>query len=115
VAVDKHPVFGRDGDNLTVDLPVTFSEAALGATVSVPTLDGTPVRVRIAPGTPSGRVLRVKGRGVKRGDKTGDLLAKVQIVVPQRLTDSAREALEAMQSDEAGQDPRAELFEQARL
>jgi molecular chaperone DnaJ len=115
VAVDKHPVFGRDGDNPTVDLPVTFSEAALGATVSVPTLDGTPVRVRIAPGTPSGRVLRVKGRGVKHGDKSGDLLAKVQIVVPQRLTDAAREALEAMQSDEAGQDPRAELFEQARL
>ena len=69
VAVEKHPVFGRDGDNLTVDLPVTFAEAALGATVSVPTLDGTPVRVKVAPGTPSGRVLRVKGRGVKRGDR----------------------------------------------
>jgi molecular chaperone DnaJ len=114
VTVQKHPVFGRDGDNLTVDLPVTFSEAALGATVSVPTLEGSPVRVKIAPGTPSGRVLRVKGRGVKRGDKTGDLLAKVQVVVPQRLTDAAREALEQMQADEAGHDPRAELFEQAR-
>ena len=114
VTVEKHPVFGRDGDNLTVDLPVTFQEAALGATVSVPTLDGTPVRVKIAPGTPSGRVLRVKGRGVKRGDKSGDLLAKVQIVVPQRLTDAGREALEAMQADEVGQDPRAELFERAR-
>jgi len=114
VTVEKHPVFGREGDNLTVDLPVTFPEAALGATVSVPTLDGTPVRVKIAPGTPSGRVLRVKGRGVKRGDKTGDLLAKVQVVVPQRLTDPAREALEKMQADEAGQDPRADLFERAR-
>ena len=114
MTVEKHPVFGRDGDNLTVDLPVTFPEAALGATVSVPTLDGTPVRVKIAPGTPSGRVLRVKGRGVKRGDKSGDLLAKVQIVVPQRLTDAARDALETMQADEAGQDPRSELFEQAR-
>jgi molecular chaperone DnaJ len=114
VTVEKHPVFGRDGDNLTVDLPVTFPEAALGATVSVPTLDGTPVRVKIAPGTPSGRVLRVKGRGVKRGDKSGDLLAKVQVVVPQRLTDAGREALEAMQADEVGQDPRAELFERAR-
>ncbi|HEY8306154.1 MAG TPA: DnaJ C-terminal domain-containing protein [Lapillicoccus sp.] len=114
VTVEKHPVFGRDGDNLTVDLPVTFPEAALGATVSVPTLDGSPVRVKIAPGTPSGRVLRVKGRGVKRGDKSGDLLAKVQVVVPQRLTDAGREALEAMQADEAGQDPRAELFERAR-
>ena len=114
VTVEKHPVFGRDGDNLTVDLPVTFPEAALGATVSVPTLEGTPVRVKIAPGTPSGRVLRVKGRGVKRGDKSGDLLAKVQVVVPQRLTDAGREALEAMQADEVGQDPRAELFERAR-
>ena len=71
VAVDKHPVFGRDGDNLTVDLPVTFAEAALGATVSVPTLDGTPVRVKVAPGTPSGRVLRVKGHGVKGRHGTG--------------------------------------------
>ena len=79
VTVDKHPVFGRDGDNLTVDLPVTFAEAALGATVSVPTLDGTPVRVKVAPGTPSGRVLRVKGRGVKRpATARGDLLAKVR-------------------------------------
>ena len=115
VTVQPHPVFSRDGDNLTVDLPVTIPEATLGATVSVPTLDGTPVRVKIAPGTPSGRVLRVKGRGVKRGDKTGDLLAKVQIVVPQRLSDPAREALEKMQADEAGVDPRAELFQQARL
>ena len=69
VRVEPHPVFGRDGDNLTVDLPVTFAEAALGATVSVPTLSGDPVKVRIAPGTPSGRVLRVKGRGV--ADKAG--------------------------------------------
>lgn len=114
VTVQKHPVFGRDGDNLTVDLPVTFAEAALGATVSVPTLDGTPVKVKIAPGTPSGRVLRVKGRGVKRGDKNGDLLAKVQVVVPQRLTDAAREALEKLQADEATADPRADLFERAR-
>ena len=114
VAVDKHPVFGREGDNLTVDLPVTFAEAALGATVAVPTLGGAPVKVKIAPGTPSGRVLRLKGRGVKRGDHQGDLLAKVQVVVPQRLTDEAREAVEAMRASEDGYDPRAELFEKAR-
>jgi molecular chaperone DnaJ len=114
VAVQKHPVFGRDGDHLTVDLPVTFAEAALGATVSVPTLDGTPVKVRIPPGTPSGRVLRVKGRGVKRGSSSGDLLAKVQVVVPQRLSDAAREALERMREDESGVDPRAELFDRAQ-
>ena len=114
VSVEKHPVFGRDGDNLTIDLPVTFAEAALGATVSVPTLDGTPVRVKVAPGTPSGRVLRLKGRGVTRDGKSGDLLAKVQVVVPQRLTDAARAALEQLHGDEADVDPRAELFERAR-
>jgi molecular chaperone DnaJ len=114
VAVDKHPVFGRDGDNLTVDLPVTFAEAALGATVSVPTLDGTPVRVKVAPGTPSGRVLRVKGHGVRGRHATGDLLARVSVVVPQRLTDEARAAVEALQAQEKDVDPRAALFEQAR-
>jgi molecular chaperone DnaJ len=114
VSVDKHPVFGRDGDNLTVDLPVTFAEAALGATVAVPTLDGKSVKVKVAPGTPSGRVLRLKGRGVTRGSKTGDLLAKVQVIVPQRLTDEAREAVEKMAAAEDGHDPRAELFTKAR-
>jgi molecular chaperone DnaJ len=107
-------VFGRDGDNLTIDLPVTFAEAALGATVAVPTLSGEPVKVRIAPGTPSGRVLRVKGRGVPRKDHPGDLLAKVTVVVPQRLTDEARKAVEALQAQERGEDPRAELFARAR-
>jgi molecular chaperone DnaJ len=114
VSVDKHPVFGRDGDNLTVDLPVTFAEAALGATVAVPTLDGKSVKVKVAPGTPSGRVLRLKGRGVTRGSKTGDLLAKVQVIVPQRLTDEAREAVEKMAAAEDGHDTRAELFTKAR-
>ena len=114
VAVDKHPVFGREGDNLTLDLPVTFAEAALGATVAVPTLDGSTVKVKVAAGTPSGRVLRLKGRGVKRGDHVGDLLAKVQVVVPQRLTDEARDAVEKMAEAEVGHDPRADLFERAR-
>ena len=113
VAVTPHPVFGRDGDNLTVDLPVTFAEAALGATVSVPTLSGTAVRVKVAPGTPSGRVLRIKGRGVKHAKGDGDLLAKVQVIVPQRLTDEAREALERLRDQEEGLDPRAELFAKA--
>ncbi len=115
VSVERHPVFGREGDNLTVDLPVTFAEAALGATVSVPTLTGDPVKVRIAPGTPSGRVLRVKGRGVPRKDAPGDLMVKVAVVVPQRLSDEAREAVEVLQAQDAGHDPRAELFENARM
>ena len=113
VAVTPHPAFGRDGDNLTVDLPVTFAEAALGATVAVPTLSGEQVKVKVAPGTPSGRVLRIKGRGVSTAKGAGDLLAKVQVVVPQRLTDAAREAIEKLQADEAGLDPRADLFRRA--
>ncbi|CCH79583.1 Chaperone protein dnaJ 1 [Nostocoides japonicum T1-X7] len=113
VTVDKHPVFGRDGDNLTVDLPVTFAEATLGATVRVPTLNGGSVRVKVAPGTPSGRVLRVKGRGVKTSSHTGDLLAKVNVVVPQRLSGEAREAVEALRKQEGDYDPRAELFAKA--
>ncbi len=114
VAVEKHPVFGREGDNLTVDLPVTFAEATLGATVSVPTLDGGAVKVRVAPGTPSGRVLRLKGRGVPRKDRPGDLMARVSIVVPQRLSDEAKAAVETLQTLDDGFDPRAELFENAK-
>ncbi len=113
VTVEKHPVFGREGDNLTIDLPVTFAEATLGATVAVPTLDGSSVKVRVAPGTPSGRVLRLKGRGVPVKDKPGDLMARVSVVVPQRLSDEAKAAVETLQSLDEGFDPRAELFENA--
>ena len=113
VSVDKHPVFGRDGDNLTLDLPVSFAEATLGATVQVPTLDGPPVKVRVAPGTPSGRVLRVKGRGVQKAKgEPGDLLAKVTVVVPTELTDEQRAAVETLA--EGASDPRADLLARAR-
>ena len=114
VQVGKHPVFGRDGDNLTVDLPVTFAEAALGATVSVPTLSGDPVKVRIAAGTPNGRVLRVKGRGIATKSHTGDLLAKVTVAIPQKLSSKAREAVEVLRAEEADADPRADVFARAR-
>ncbi len=115
VSVTPHPVFGRDGDNLTLDVPVTFAEAALGATIDIPTLSGEKVRVKVPPGTPSGRVLRVKGRGIATSRGKGDLLAKVQIVVPQRLTEAAREAIEALQAEDAGHDPRSDLFSRAAL
>lgn len=116
VTVSPHPAFGRDGDHLTLDLPVTFGEAALGATVVVPTFHehGT-VKVRIAPGTPSGRVLRLKGHGVRRKDGThGDLLAKVNVVVPQELSAAAKEAVETLAAETAADDPRAALMTQAR-
>ncbi|RHA42292.1 DnaJ C-terminal domain-containing protein [Cellulomonas rhizosphaerae] len=111
VKVTPHPVFTADGANLRLTVPVAFDEAALGATIEVPTLDGTPVRVKVPEGTPSGRVLRVKGRGI--GGK-GDLLVTVQVVVPQRLTGAAREAVQAFGIATSGDDVRAGLMDQAR-
>jgi molecular chaperone DnaJ len=113
VTVRKHPVFEREGLNLRVDVPVTFVEAALGATVEVPTLGADPVRLRVAPGTPSGRVLRVKGRGVTTTKGTGDLLATVQIAVPSHLTDAAKKNLEAFAKAMPDENPRTELLERA--
>ena len=112
VSVARHPVFGRDGNHLTIDLPVTFAEATLGATVSVPTLDGSSVKVKVAPGTPSGRVLRLKGRGIVTAKAKGDLLAKVQIIVPTDLDEAEREAVEVLR-DARSDDPRADLASRA--
>jgi molecular chaperone DnaJ len=114
VTVRKHPVFERDGQNLRLDVPVTFVEAALGATIQVPTLGGEPVKLRVAPGTPSGRVLRVKGRGVTTKNGTGDLLATVQVAVPSHLTDKQREAVEALAETLPDEDPREDLLAKAR-
>jgi len=114
VAVRPHPVFARDGLNLRLTVPVTFTEAALGATIEVPTLGGDPVRLRVAPGTPSGRVLRVKGRGIQTSKGTGDLLAEVQVAVPAHLDDAAREALERFHELEPKENPRADLMAKAR-
>jgi molecular chaperone DnaJ len=113
VSVRKHPVFERDGLNLRVDVPVTFVEATLGATIEVPTLSGDRVRLRIAAGTPSGRVMRVKGRGVTTSKGTGDLLATVQIAVPSHLTEAARKHLEEFAESMPDENPRADLLEKA--
>ncbi|GEK20514.1 DnaJ C-terminal domain-containing protein [Cellulomonas xylanilytica] len=112
VRVTPHPVFSVDGDNLRITVPVAFDEAALGATIEVPTLDGSTVRVRVPEGTPSGRVLRVKGKGVP-GSK-GDLLITVQVVVPQRLSAAAREAVQAFGIATSGEDVRADLLDAAK-
>lgn len=114
VQVRKHPVFEREGHNLRVKLPVTFAEAALGATIEVPTLGGAPVKLKMQPGTPSGRVLRVKGRGVNTAKATGDLLAEVQVAVPSHLSDKAKEALEAFAAEMPDESPRADLFARAK-
>lgn len=114
VTVRKHPVFERDGLNLRVEVPVTFTEAALGATIEVPTLGGEPVKLRVAPGTPGGRILRVKGRGVTTPKGTGDLLAEVQVAVPARVPDDAAAHLRAFEAAMPAENPRAELLDKAR-
>jgi molecular chaperone DnaJ len=95
VHVEPDPVFGRAGRNLTVTVPVTFAEAALGTKLKVPTLDGDQVTLKIPEGTPSGKVFRVKGRGVKTKKGTGNLLVTVQITVPRKLSKEQRQAVEA--------------------
>ncbi|GAA1827716.1 DnaJ C-terminal domain-containing protein [Agromyces salentinus] len=114
VTVRKHPVFERDGLNLRVNVPVTFVEAALGATIQVPTLGGDPVKLRVAPGTPSGRVLRVKGRGVETKKATGDLLAVVQVAVPAHLSKEAEHKLREFAAELPDENPRDDLIARAR-
>jgi molecular chaperone DnaJ len=115
VHVDAHPVFGRSRDNLTVTVPVTFPEAALGAEIKVPSHRGMPVNVRIPAGTPSGRTFRVRGKGVRRADGTvGDLLVTVNVQVPQDLGDKAKEALATFREATAGPDPRDEILRKGK-
>jgi molecular chaperone DnaJ len=114
VHVAPHPVFGRSGHNLTVTVPITFPEAALGSEIKVPAHRGMPVSVRIPAGTPNGRTFRVRGKGVRRPDgTTGDLLVSVSVQVPQNLGGQAREALETFRQATAGPDPRDELLRRA--
>ncbi len=108
VHVTPHDLFGRKGDDLTLTVPVTFPEAALGADVVVPTLDGEPVTIRIPPGTRSGRTFRVKGRGIASGSRRGDLLATVEVAVPAKLSTEQRRAVEALRSA-TDESPRAHL------
>ncbi|GAB3478473.1 molecular chaperone DnaJ [Nocardiopsis coralliicola] len=115
VHVQGHPVFGKNGDNVTITVPVTFPEAVLGADVRVPTVEGLPVTVKIPPGTPSGRTLRVRGKGSRRRDGTlADLLVTVEVQVPGHLSDQAREALEKYRAATSDQDPRSGLEARAK-
>jgi molecular chaperone DnaJ len=101
--------------NLRLTVPITYSEAVLGATIQVPTLGGEPVKLKVAPGTPNGRVLRVKGRGVVTAKAEGDLLATVEIAVPSHVSEKAKHALEAFEELLPVEDPRADLLLKAGL
>jgi molecular chaperone DnaJ len=109
VHVADHPIFKRKGKrDLTVTVPITFTEAALGAAIDVPTLDGK-TRIRIPPGTQSGQTLRVSGKGIETDKGAGDLMVTVEVAVPKVLTDEQRELLEKLRSQAAADNPRSHL------
>ncbi len=112
--VTDSPLFGRRGDDLVIDVPVTFAEAAIGSEVELPTPDGTPVKVKVPAGSTDGKLLRVKGRGAPKlsGPGNGDLLARIKIAVPSKLSKQEREALERLQEiqDANHGNPRSRLF-----
>ncbi|HTO01652.1 MAG TPA: DnaJ C-terminal domain-containing protein, partial [Microthrixaceae bacterium] len=108
VQVEPHRLFGRSGDNLTLTVPITYPEAALGADITVPTTGEDPVTIRVPAGTRSGRTFRVRGRGVVGTKKTGDLLVTVDIAVPQNVSDAERKALEEYAA-QLGESPRGHL------
>lgn len=116
ISVNKHPVYSIDpvdGANLRMDLPVTLREAALGATVEVPLLDGGTSKIKIKPGTSSGTVMRLRGKGATTRKKTGDLLVTIEVAVPKKLSRAAKEALNAFDAAMGDTDPRATLMEEA--
>jgi molecular chaperone DnaJ len=114
VHVGTHRVFGKKGANLTIEVPVTFAEAALGSDIKVPTLTGAPVNVRVPPGTPNGRVLRVRGKGARRSDGSyGDMLVTLKVIVPGELDEEQRQALAQYAKSTDGVDVRAKLLRDA--
>ncbi len=119
VHVAKHSLFGRKGDHLTITVPVAFDEAALGATISVPTLDGPPVSIKIPAGTPSGRTFRARGKGgvtknsAGKDGGRGDLLVTIDVQVPAELDDESRAAVEALRAARGDADPRGSISTEA--
>lgn len=113
VHVEKHPVYELDGKNVRMNLPVSFSEAALGAKVEIPTVHGNTVKVKIPAGSSSGNTLRVRGHGLRGKGLPGDMLVTLNIVVPKKLSSEAKAAVEAFAEATADADPRANLSRMA--
>ncbi len=109
VRVGEHPIFGRSGKrDLTISVPVTYTEAALGAVISIPTLNGT-TKIKVPAGTQPGKTLKLTGKGVETGKATGDLLVTIDIAVPKIITDEEKKALETLQNAESKWNPRDHL------
>jgi DnaJ-class molecular chaperone len=109
--VTPSPLFSRKGSDLVIEVPVTYAEAALGATVEVPTPDGGRISLKVPAGSQDGKLLKVKGRGAPKlnGGGKGDLLARLRVVVPTKLSKAEREALENLQKV-SREDPREKVF-----
>lgn len=114
VTVEKSPVFSMDGANLRVKVPVSYPEAALGSTINVPLPDATSIGVKIPAGTSSGRVLRLRDRGVKKGNKRGDVLVELQIVTPKAPSEAVTAATSELNTALSGWDPREGLVAAAK-
>lgn len=115
VSISPHRFFERDGDDIRIHLPVSFDEAVLGATVEVPTVHGEKVRIRVPAGTGSGKVLRLKGHGIRRKSGQGDMLVVIDVQVPKELPEEALEAVRAYAAATQDIDPRAGLEERAAV
>ena len=113
VTVKPHPVYSREGNDLVMDLPVTVSEAILGAVVDIPTIDGNTATVKVPAGSSSGAEIRVRGGGVKTSKATGDLIARVSIQVPEKPSRDLKKLAEELAKAEGDLDVRASLAEAA--
>ena len=114
IKVKPHPIFSIDGDDIRIRVPVTIAEAVLGATITVPTAEGDAVKLKVAAGTPNGRVLRVKNRGVKRANKQGDLLVTLEVAIPAHINEKAAQHIADFDKALPPEDPRAELLARAK-
>lgn len=111
ISVKPHPVFKREGDDIIVEVPITFDEAVLGGKVEVPTIGGR-VFATIPVGSNTGQTLRLKGRGIRSKSGTGDQLVKLNVVMPERIDDELKDFAETWRKNHA-YDPRRKLKEQA--
>ncbi len=115
VHVEKHPIYDVQGKDVYVNLPISFGEAALGATVEVPTLEGVNVSVKIPEGSTTDKVLRVKGKGLVKGKLTrGDLYVRLKVAVPKKMSEEARKAAELFAKATSDADPRADFVQMAQ-
>jgi molecular chaperone DnaJ len=109
VRVGDHPIFGRSGKkDLTINVPITYTEAALGAVISIPTLNGA-TKIKVPPGTQPGKMMKLTGKGVETARSTGDLLVTIDVAVPTELSEAEQQALAALQESESNWNPRKHL------